>query len=322
LDRLRAHPGIVSAGGVNILPQMDTNGSVSFDLEGSAQNTGAEPPMTRFRIATPGYFESLGIAVLRGRSFQESDVAAGGVVVSRSMADRFWPRIDPVGRRLRLRLSPTGQMPWLPVVGVVEDVRQWINSPAEPTLYWANLRQPEYAFVVRTSVDPTSLADAVTQIVRQIDPRQPVFDMHSMQERLDRSQQITYERFRTKVMAGFGCAALLLAGIGIYGVVRHSVIQRTPEFGIRMALGASSRQIFAIVLLQSLRSTVVGSILGFLGSFALGRSLSSVLYGGGGFQPLIMAGVALVLGLLATAAALGPARLAARVDPMQSFRSE
>jgi predicted lysophospholipase L1 biosynthesis ABC-type transport system permease subunit len=259
--------------------------------------------------------------VLAGREFQNEDVTDGAIVISRSMAARFWPNTNAVGRHLRLML-PAASTPWLPVVGVVEDVRQWINTPGEPTLYWASLRQPAYGVTIRTAAEPATLRSAVNRVVQQIDPDQPVFDVQTMQERLGHSQQLTYERFRTTVMGAFGVAALFLAGFGIYGVVRYAVVQRTQEFGIRMALGASPRQITAMIVLQSLRSVLIGGTIGLLGSLALGRLLRTMLYGAADSDPLLVGGVAFLLAALATVAAVGPARRAGSADPMRSLRAE
>jgi putative ABC transport system permease protein len=321
LDRFGALPGVTHAGAVSILPQMDTNRTLAFDLDSAASGASPDRPSARFRVATPGYFESLGIRVVRGRTFQRSDLAAGAVVVSQSLAERFWPSTDPVGRQVRLAL-PAGPGPWLTVVGVVEDVRQWINTPPDPTLYWANTQQAEFALVLRTTADPSTLSTAAARMVRDLDPQQPVFDVQTMRERLDRSQQLTYERFRTTIMGAFGLIALLLAGLGIYGVVRYAVIQRTQEFGIRIALGASPREVFSIVLRQSLRSTVAGCTIGLLGSMALGRLLAGVLYGGVSAQPFIIIAVGVLLAAISAAAAAGPARRASRVDPLIALRSE
>lgn len=319
LDRFRALPGVTHAGAVTILPQMDTNRTLAFDLDRAPSGASTERPSARFRVATPGYFESLGIRVVRGRTFQRSDLTAGAIVISQSLGDRFWPDIDPVGRQVRLAL-PAGTSPWLTVVGVVDDVRQWINTPPDPTLYWANTQQAEFAFVLRTTVDPLSVSSAVARTVRDLDPQQPVFDVQTMNERLTRSQQLTYERFRTTLMSGFGLIALLLAGLGLYGVVRYAVVQRTQEFGIRMALGASPSQIQRLVIRQSVVSTTVGGIIGLLGSIGASRLLSSLLFGGADLQPLVVVVVAVLLGAIATVAAMGPARRAARVDPLKALR--
>jgi putative ABC transport system permease protein len=321
LDRFGGLPGVTHAGAVSILPQMDTNRTLAFDLDSAASGAAPDRPSARFRVATPGYFESLGIRVVQGRTFQRSDLATGAVVVSQSLAARFWPSVDPVGRQVRLAL-PAGPGPWLTVVGVVDDVRQWINTPSDPTLYWANTQQAEFAFVLRTAADPSTLSTAAARVVRDLDPQQPVFDVQTMRERLDRSQQLTYERFRATIIGAFGLIALLLAGLGIYGVVRYAVVQRTQEFGIRIALGSSSREVFGIVLRQSLRSTFVGCAIGLVGSIVVGRLLASVLYGGVGAQPIITVAVAALLAAISAAAAAGPARWASRVDPLIALRSE
>jgi putative ABC transport system permease protein len=320
LDRLRSLPDVTHAGAVSSLPGMPERG-VEFDLDSAAPGATMERPLARFRIATPGYFESLGIRVLRGRTFRTSDLAFGAVAVSRSMAERFWPGADPIGRQVRLAL-PDGPSPWLTVVGIVEDIRQWINTSPYPILYWANVQQAEYGLVLRTTGDPSALSAAATRVVRDLDPLQPVFDVKTLRDRLDGSQELTYARFRTTIMGAFGVTALLLASLGIYGVVRYSVAQRTQEFGIRIALGASPTQVFGMVLRQSLRATVIGGTIGVLGSIAVGRFLASVLYGGVAAQPLVMIGAAILLAGLSVLAATGPARQASRVDPLIALRSE
>jgi putative ABC transport system permease protein len=320
LDRLRTLPGVTHAGAVSALPGMAERGVV-FDLDNAASAPRTERTLARFRIATPGYFESLGIRVLKGRTFQSSDFTSGAIAVSRSMAERFWPSADPIGRQVRLAL-PEGPSPWLTVVGVVEDIRQWINTAPYPIIYWANAQQAEYGIALRTAGDPSVLSTAATRVVRDLDPLQPVFDVQTLRDRLDRSQELTYARFRTTLMGAFGVAALLLASLGIYGVVRYSVAQRTQEFGIRIALGASPAQVFGMVLRQSLRATVIGGTIGVLGSVAVGRLLASVLYGGVAAQPLVMIGVAILLAGLSVLAATGPARQAARVDPLIALRSD
>jgi ABC-type antimicrobial peptide transport system permease subunit len=166
------------------------------------------------------------------------------------------------------------------------------------------------------------LSSSVGQVVRQIDPAQPIFDLRTMQDRLDRSQQLTYARYRTAIMSGFGLAALALAAMGIYGVVRYSVMQRMPEFGIRIALGASTHAIFKIVVAESLRMAVVGSVFGILGSMVLSRLLDGVLYGSRAADPLIILAVGCGLVALAVAAASGPARRASRSDPMHAVRAD
>jgi putative ABC transport system permease protein len=320
LDQLRALPGVTHAGAVSSLPGTPER-SVVFDLDSAAPGAMMERPSARFRIATPGYFESLGIRVLRGRTFRRSDFAFGAVAVSRSMAERFWPGADPIGRQVRLVL-PEGVSPWLTVVGVVEDIRQWIDTSPYPILYWANAQQAEYGLALRTTGDPSALSTAATRVVRDLDPLLPLFDVHTLRERLDGSQELTYARFRTAIMGAFGVTALLLASLGIYGVVRYSVAQRTQEFGIRIALGASPAQVFGMVLRQSLRATVIGGTIGVFGSIAVGRFLASVLYGGVAAQPLVMIGAAALLAGLSVLAAAGPARQASRVDPLIALRSE
>lgn len=321
LDRLRGLPGVAAAGVVSILPQMDTNANVQFEFDERARQETGEPFNVRFRIASTGYFSTLRIPLLEGRDFQEGDLARGAIVISRSMRDRYWADSNPVGHRLHLA-SFEADSQWLPIVGVVEDVRQWIVSRPDPTIYLLNVSQPAYAIAVRTTADPLAAVRVARESIRQVDPDQPIFDVRTQEDRLTRSQQFAYERFRTGVMVVFGFATLVLAAFGIYGVVRYAVAQRTQEFGIRLALGATPKRVIVMVFTQSLRSVAVGVGIGLVLSFVVARLAASVLYGSAGMEPLIVVLVVVILGGTALAAALGPARRAGRVDPLVALRME
>ena len=320
LENVNHLPGVVGTGGVNVLPEMNTNRNVTFTIDGRPDASGGQMNV-RFRVATPGYFRAMGTPMLRGREFDEQDLNAGAVIISGSMARQFWPSRDPVGEHVRLNL-PGALTPSLPIVGVAEDVRQWNVTPPEPTIYWSSLSQFSFVFAVRTTGDPLAELNQVRHAVSAADPEQPIFDAMSMEQRLARSQGTTYGEFRTVIMAGFGLAALFLATLGIYGVVHCSVLQRTREFGIRMAVGALRRDIARMVLQQALVLVSIGSAAGLLASIALMRLLASFLYGVGASEPPIVAAIALFLGMIAIVAAFAPARRAASVDPMQALSTE
>lgn len=321
LGQLRALPAVDAAGAVSILPQMDTNRSSDFELDGRSVPPDEAAASARFRVATPGYFDALGIPVLRGRGFADADLAAGAVVVSRSFAERHLSVDGAVGHRLRLQL-PAGATEWLPIVGVVDDVRQWIDTPGEPTIYWTNLRQPAFAFALRTAHDPAALAAAVRAAVARVDPAQPIADVRTAKESLNRSQQLTYERFRTMLMTAFGGAALALVALGIYGVVRYTVAQRLAEFGIRLALGAGPRHVGRLVLVDAARNVATGAAVGFVASLGIARWVASRLYGAAGSEPVAMAAAAALLLAITVAAVAGPARRARRADPLAALRAE
>jgi len=321
LDRLRSLPGVTAAGAVSILPQMDTNANVQFELDDRAREAAGDAFNVRFRVATTGYFTSLRMPILEGRDFRDADLVPGAIIISRSMRDRYWPKSDPVGHQVHL-VSFSADSHWLPIVGVVEDVRQWIVTPVQPTIYLLNASQPAYAIAVRTSGEPLAAVNAARESVRQVDSEQPIFDVRTQEDRLTRSQQFAYERFRTGVMVVFGLATLVLAAFGIYGVVRYAVARRTQEFGIRLALGATPGRVIWMVFTQALRSLAIGTGVGLTLSFVLARLMASVLYGAVGMEPLIVILVVLVLGGTTIAAALGPARHAGRVDPLVALRMD
>lgn len=320
LDNVRNLPGVFAAGAVNIIPQMDMSRNVRFSIEGRADEQGGRMSV-RFRIATPDYFRSIGIPILQGREFNDIDLNNGAVIISRSLARQFWPQGNPLGESVRLTLADQ-QTPPLPIVGVVEDFRQWNVAPGEPTLYWANLTQSSYALAIRTVGDPVSQIAALKRAVLNADPGQPILDTMSMEQRLARSQGTTYGQFRTMIVTWFGLAALFLATLGIYSIIHHSVLQRTQEFGVRMALGASSSDVISMVLRQGLLLAAIGIGIGLVTSMMLTRLLATFLYGVTGNEPAILIAIAAVLVLTACVAALIPALKAARIDPMMALRFE
>ncbi|MCH6552899.1 MAG: FtsX-like permease family protein [Acidobacteria bacterium] len=264
----------------------------------------------------------MGIQVVRGRAFGEQDRqdSLPVVIVNQKLAERAWPGGDPLGRRLR-----TGKN-WLTVVGVEGDVRQWdLTQEVRPEIYFPYAQNPaawwlQTSLVVHTGVPPESLVRAVQAKVWAIDPLMPVTNIRPMEQIL--AHDSGSQRFNAILLALFSLLAVVLAAVGIYGVISYSVSQRTHEIGIRMALGAQPRDIFRLVVGQGMVLTLIGVAVGLVGAFALTRFLSSLLFGVSTTDPATFAGVALLLAAVALLACYFPARRATRVDPLVALRYE
>jgi predicted lysophospholipase L1 biosynthesis ABC-type transport system permease subunit len=232
----------------------------------------------------------------------------------------FWPNGDPIG--VRVRLGPNPNVPWMTVVGVVGDVLMGVDRDSRPTVY-VSARQDHWggmAIVMRTTTDPMSLLPAVRREVRALDPTIPVAEAHSMKQ--VQSMELTDRRLPMQLMAAFAFLALVLAAVGVYGVMAYSVAARTREIGVRVALGAQPRNVFGMVVRQGMGAAAAGLTLGLLGAAALGSVLTSLLYGVTPTDASTFVGVAGVLLAVVLAACLVPARRAVRVDPLEALRSE
>jgi putative ABC transport system permease protein len=325
LRRASALPGVQHAavGSGNAVPLLGPHGTGTFTIEEKAESD-AQRPTAQFSSVSPDYFRALGTPLVRGRFFAEtdSDEAQRVALIDEAAARRFWGSEDPVGRRIK----PGGRgsnAPWMTVVGVVGDIKsEGFDQPDQPHLYFPALQNPSYAMAVylRAEGDPKTLTQALRQEVQAVDPNLPVFGERTMEEVVAGS--LAQRRFALQVVGGFGVLALLLAGIGIYGVVAYSVSQRTREIGIRLALGASSGAILRWVFGQGMRLTLLGLGAGLVGAFALTRLLRGLLFGVETTDPLTYAGLALLLAAVALLACYVPARRATRVDPMVALRYE
>jgi putative ABC transport system permease protein len=272
--------------------------------------------------ADPYTFEALGIPLLRGRVITEQDREGAplAAVVNRRLAERFWPDQDPIGRQLLIVGPEPAQAT---IVGVVGDIRHHaLDEPDRFQIYGAQAQNPHIfnTLAVRTEGDPLLLARAVSEAVWSVDADQPVWKVRTMQSLIDRS--FSLRRFMVQLMGAYSVLALLLAAVGIYGVMGYTVARRRRELGLRMALGADRGSIFRLIVGQGMRLVALGVALGLAGALALARTLESLLYGVPPHDPLTFTLVAGLLAAVALAACALPARRATRADPLEALRCE
>ena len=322
LDRLRALPGTTSVAAGNSVPLSGSNMNGDFAIPGRPPFPQNEQPVTEKHVITADYFPALGVRLLRGRFFTSED---GGldrhvVIINDAMAKKFWPNQDPIGKQMDIHFGPKGPQE---IVGVVASLK--LDSLDRPTRYEAYVpyRQapvPYISIVIRATSEPSRLASAARSQVFAVDPEEPVADVNTMEEIVNTS--LAGRRLSMVIVGAFAMFALLLATIGIYGVVSYWVSQRTREIGIRSALGARRRDIFELVIGRGMILAAGGAMLGVLVSFMLTRYMASLLFGVSPHDWLTMTGVPVLLALVALVACCLPARRASRVDPMVALRFE
>jgi putative ABC transport system permease protein len=309
---------------VNPLPLTQEGWQTDFWVDGRPVPARGEVPNSDYHVVAGDYFKAMGIPLVRGRLFDGSDRESSTpvVLVNETLARRYWPGEDAVGKHMR-----TGDIdnpnPWMTVVGVVGDVKQYGLDQEQKTQFYGPQRQlplRPMSLVVRAAGDPSGLATALRLAVLSVDPDQPIYNVRTMAGLL--SDTSAPRRLSLLLLGAFAGTALLLAGVGIYGVLAYSVTQRTHEIGIRMALGARRRDVLLMVFRQGLRMVLAGAALGMLAAFALTRLMSSLLFGVSPTDPLTLGLVALVLVAVALLACLIPARRASGVDPMIALRYE
>jgi len=322
LERLRAVPGIEGATLVWALPfSTQIRDSSPFEIAGRPTREGEPQRHAEYRVVDGDYFRTMGIPVLRGRTFDARDAfgSPGGQValIDETFASQFFPKEDPVGQEIQHARGPAR------VIGVVGRVHHGeIGEPAKALAYY-HFRQTwsaQMALVVRTSLEPTAAATLLRSTVREIDPGLPLYGVATMEQRIQYS--LGNRRLAMVALAGFSALALLLATLGVYGVVAYRTAQRTGEIGLRMALGATRGQVLHLIVRQGMRMTTLGVVIGLGAALALTRLIEGILYGVSARDPLTFALVTSLLAVAALAATLVPARHAARVDPALTLRSD
>jgi len=325
LARIRELPGVTAAGATNIIPLDGNSTDRLLDIEGYVPRDKADMPDAQNRQATPGWFASMGIPLVRGRLIEPTDDGNSQrvVVINETFARRFFPNGDPLGKRIRLG-KLTLEFQWATIVGVVGDVRGFaLDEPPQPTMYWpvAQIRAtPALAIVVRTQGDPASLTSAVRGAIAEVDPGQPIYDMLTLDRLVAKS--LGQRRFTLTLMLLFGAIALVLSAVGIYGVMAFAVTQRTQEIGIRMALGARTIDVLRLILSSGMYLTAIGVIVGLVGAFAITRLMTSLLFGVSPTDAMTFGLVTAGLLLVALLACYIPARRATKVDPLVALRYE
>jgi predicted permease len=322
LRRARALPGVEAAafGNGNSTPLMGFN-TAAFLPEGSALAPG-ELPVAQAASVTPDFFRTLGIKLVRGRFFTESDDGNNGVaVVDEALARRIWPGQDAVGKRIAI--GRPQQQQWLTVVGLAGALKsETFEAPDVPHLYFSAYQRSNVSMTVflRTAADPQRMTDALRRETQAVDPDLPVFGARTMEQVVARS--LAQRRFQLEMIGAFAAIALLLAALGIYGVTAFWVNQRAQEIGIRIALGAGGGDVIRMVLRQGLALTGWGVAAGLAGSLPLSRALRTLLFGTQFFDPATFAAIAALLLATSLAACYLPARRATRLDPMRALRAE
>jgi len=320
-----ALPGVRNAALVTNPPASNVDSETTFlSIEGRPALKTSEQPSADLQIASPDYFGALKISLVSGRFFSDADNrdATRVAVISKSMAARFWPRGDAVGRRVKLGARDSVE-PWITVVGVAGDVRQnWWNPVTRPVIYRPFLQSPErgMTFLLRTASNPTSYVAPIREVIRQVDPGIAMRGVNTLEEEVVES--IAIVRIMGILMGVFGLVALALSSVGVYGVLSESVAQRTREIGIRLALGAHPSDLMKLVLWQALRLTGIGLAIALPISFAVSRAMGSLIFGIVSADFKVLLGFTGLLIVVALAAGYLPARRAMRVDPMTSLRYE
>jgi putative ABC transport system permease protein len=325
-ERVAAHPGVVSVGAASRLPLDAEPLTTRVYAEGSAATTDALLPEAQLRTASMGYFETMGIPLVRGRAFTTADGADSGAVlaaiVTRTFAREILGGGDPIGMRIRLGGISDGS-PWYTIIGVVGDLRDGTYRDApQPQVFRHLLQTPgtTMQLVVRSAAKPDELAGAVRRIAGELASSAPVYDVRTLETVVARSQNA--ERFLTTVVLVFAGLGLVLASLGIYGVLAHAVTERIPEIGIRLALGARPANVLGEVLGRGLLLAGVGLVVGAVLAAALTHVLSNLLYGVDTAEPRAYLVAVVILGMAVGLAAALPARRACRVDPLQALRAE
>lgn len=326
LDRIRALPGVRDAAIISQLPVTGWGNGAWFNMYDRPVGANETPPAVAYRVASPGYFTTTGIPLRRGRLTTMEDRLDNhpSVLINEALARQYWPDGDPIGREIYLGAPDNRIFPRATIVGIIGDTKDaGLSTDALPTVFIPTGMMPtwpSFSYIIRTAVDPSTLATPVRAEIRALAASMPIRNMRTMDQIL--SSAVGPARWSMTLLGMFAGMALVLAGVGIFGVLSFTVAQRTRELGIRMALGAAPRAVRLMVLAQGMALAITGVVLGLAGALALTRLMSSMVYGVRTTDPLTYGGVALVLVGVAGLASYLPARRATQVSPMVALRSE
>ena len=312
-------------GTTNSLPPIQNDVSDSFTIEGTSLGPGENAPVATVLFVSAGYFNVLRVPFVSGRAFTESDRAGapGVVIISEALSRRYFRNQDPVGKRMRIGGPERPDMPWLEIVGVVKDVKyDGLRGSTEPAYYLPYAQMPARGqdIVIRTAGDPLSILPMVRAEINAIDPAVPILRATTLDERM--SEAVGEPRFQTTLLLVFSSIALVLAAVGIYGVLSYSISLRTHEIGVRISVGASRGDVLRMVIGEGMALATIGITLGIIGSLALTQLLATMLFEVSPHDPATYAGVSLVMAAVTLLACFIPAGRATRVDPIVALRNE
>ena len=328
VDRAKTLPGVRGAGAASFLPVSGGGGLLQFNIQGRPPKTPHDYIAAGYRTITPQYLETLGVPLLQGRDITPSDneKSPAVVVINATMAHTYFPGENPLGKRLQVGATPENDVPWMEIVGVVGDVHQGLDTDPKAEMYLP-YRQADgvlpvlqLSIVLRTATDPLQQTSALRSALAEIDPNEPLVKVRTMEDNM--AATVTQPRFRTWRIGIFAGLALLLAAVGLYGVMSYSVTQRTSEIGIRVTLGAQRTDVFRTIVGEGLRLALIGVAVGTVAALFTTRILRTFLYGISAFDPATFVLTAALLTTVAIAACFFPARRATSVDPMVALRHE
>jgi putative ABC transport system permease protein len=324
VHRVEALPGVEAASLSTAMPLSDVSRNDPFSVEGRPLDL-TNPSFAGWQVVGANYFQTLGIPMIQGRDFTFQDMAEAApavAVINEAMADRYWPNENPIGRRITVG-SPQADSPWATIVGVAKNLpSRAIDSLPEPDWYLSRRPGPQHNQIlfVRTTANPSLLAAPIREVVAEIDRHQPVTNIKTMSDVV--SDTVAPRKFNMVLFGLFAVIAMLLAALGIYGVMAYSVAERTQEIGIRMALGAQTSDVFKVVIRNGMTLTLIGVALGLALALALTRLMTTLLFGIAPNDVTTFVAVSLFLLFIALLACYIPARRATKVDPLVALRYE
>jgi putative ABC transport system permease protein len=329
LERLQGLPGVEVAGIARNLPLSGADASLNFTVENRPVVASADQPRAKYRAASADYFQAMGIPLVKGRYFERTDgeKTPGVVLINNTMARRFWPNEDPIGKRMKAGFDNSQ---WCTIVGIVGDVKHTgLDADINAEMYYQYLQVPPalmsfvegtMTLVLRTNADPASMTSAARNEVRKLDGDLAVFNVKTMDDLVAGS--LAQPRFRTMLLGTFAAVALMLAAIGLYGVIAYSVTQRINEMGVRMALGAQKSDVLKLIVGQGAQLSAIGIGLGLAIALGLMRVMSKLLFGVNATDPLTFVVTAAVIFAVALVASTIPALRAIKLDPVVALRCE